>query len=188
MGGKKPWTDTWAQTDKRTDGRTDIHTHKAKPIHPRYVGCNKYTINTHSASAIHQPIIGLKVGLPCCLHSDVLQVTPCQSTADNKTYYRLYLLVTHNITEVCSRKKTFITYIKINKKIMQQITNTTNYNAIKNILCTKKAQICNTLGLQDDGINSCSQWGTCRCTGVRFCATLTPVSYTHLTLPTILRV
>jgi len=26
----------WARTDKRTD----THTHKAKPIHPRYAGCN----------------------------------------------------------------------------------------------------------------------------------------------------
>ena len=72
-GGKKPRRDTRAQTDKRTclngskplpqvnakydvvmklsvfGTQTDTHTHKAKPIHPRYAGCDN-TVSRSVAS------------------------------------------------------------------------------------------------------------------------------------------
>jgi len=43
VGGKKPRTDTQARTNR--------HTHKAKPKHPRYVGCNKPAKQTYRLAA-----------------------------------------------------------------------------------------------------------------------------------------
>jgi len=57
--GKKPQTDNRARTDKRTDGRSD--THKAKPIHPRYAGCNQRYVaepSVQRSSFAHPHLIG----------------------------------------------------------------------------------------------------------------------------------
>jgi len=71
-GGKKPRTDTRARTDKQTNGRTD-NTHKAKPIHSLYAGCNQRRPDCKSLEVRH-PI--------CCttmhilLHKNDLQQGP----------------------------------------------------------------------------------------------------------------